>query len=295
MRRRRGTARRSPRLRVTTVVLVAAGVGLVFLGIVLNASSGGPGPGPAPTGQSDPYARPTLTSPITEKVSAWHTQLKLDDGRDYIIELPTGHETLDSGVSIIGGRNVVIDGGAITVPNRSTDEAPDQNNRRALYLKGQTGVTWVHDVSLLGDMSEGIDINDQNDTSTVVLLGIRAGRVSDYTTAHHPDLLQLFAGPRILYVDGFSGSTDYQGFFLLPEQHNPGHPPKLISLNNISIDDSEGAYALWRSAGDTWPLHLSNVCVVAPTGSRDLWLWPKPSTGDRSWQDVRPAATCPGL
>jgi hypothetical protein len=280
---------------MTTVVLVAAGIALVFLGIDLNTGSGGMASSPAPTVTHDPYARPKLNSPTTLTVSASHTQFHLDKDRDYVIKLPTNHEKLDAGVSLIGGRNVVIDGGIITVPDRASDQPANENNRRGLYLDNQTGVTWVHDVRIDGELSEGIDINDQNVTSKVILLAIRAGRVSGYSSAHHPDLLQLFAGPHALYVDGFSGSTDYQGFFLLPEQHYPGHPPRLISLNNVSIDDSKGAYALWRSVGDTWPLDLSNVCVVPPKTSRDLWLWPKPSSGDSSWQEVKAAATCAGV
>lgn len=292
MARRHRTSRRSVRAWLPALVLVAAGVALVLVGLHLNDGSGQPTSTHGPE-SSGPYARPKLESPTTLTVSRSNTQLELDKDRDYIIKLPSGQEPLASGVSLIGGRNVIIDGGTITVPNRTAGESADENDRRALYLKDQTGVTWIHNVRLEGDLAEGIDINDQNDTSTVILLDITAGKVSGYSSDHHPDLLQSFAGPHKLYVNGFSGSTDYQGFFLLPEEHYPDHPPALFSLSNIAIDDSDGAYALWRSVGDTWPLQLSNVCVVPPAPSRNLWLWPKPSTGDASWREVRAATSCP--
>jgi hypothetical protein len=50
----------------------------------------------------------------------------------------------------------------------------------------------------------------------------------------------------------------------------------------------ESAYALWRDYdGKQWTPKSENITVFpAKKKTRDLLLWPKPSSGDDTWNDV---------
>ena len=61
------------------------------------------------------------------------------------------------------------------------------------------------------------------------------------------------------------------------------------------IGNEESAYLLWRGKADTrggqldWGWHVEDVWVQSrekARGQRDMFLWPKPSHGDPSWNDV---------
>ena len=58
------------------------------------------------------WAPPTLSSPITINVSNQNSLIYLDAGR-YIVKMPSSPLTVSGGLSLIGGRNVVIVGGEI--------------------------------------------------------------------------------------------------------------------------------------------------------------------------------------
>jgi len=55
--------------------------------------------------------------------------------------------------------------------------------------------------------------------------GVHARDESGFTD-NHPDVLQTWAGPAELRVDRLSGSTDYQGFFLAPNEFGSQPPPR---------------------------------------------------------------------
>jgi hypothetical protein len=272
------TIRQSRRL----VVGLAAALAVAAPCLAAHATAATPGPAATP-------GRPTLTAPIVVAVTPKVTVLKLSNAHDYVVQLPTTTAKLASGVAIIGGHNVVIDGGIISVPDPTPNEQADENDRRGLYLKNQTGTVWVHGVHMVGPLTEGIDLSEPGTTTTVVLSDIVIDPISGYTTSHHPDLIQTWGGPSRLYIDGLTGTTGYQGLFLLPNQLYHGPAPVLFSLKNIQINIANGAYALWRAPSDHYPLQLQNVDInIGPTrsASRDMLLWPKPSTGNTSWGAV---------
>jgi hypothetical protein len=243
--------------------------------------------GLAPAARADsPWDRPALNSPTTVVADADHRSLVLDTGRDYIVKLTSGVDSIPGGLSIWGGHDVVIDGGHIDVPDHAG----------GLVLKNQTGTMWVHDLHISGpQLMEGIDLDQRQPGATVVLRDILVDTVHGSYETNHADLLQTWAGPSRLLIDGFTGSTDYQGFFLLPTQFMPGTLPTLFDIRHVDIDNSNGGYALWREPGMLYPLNVQDVYVKPNPAklSRDWWLWPKPSTGDTSWQNVS-AGTPPG-
>jgi hypothetical protein len=243
---------------------------------------------PVPASGAWGWTPPLMQSPIRLTLRSGASQLNLDPARDYVLTMPAP-VTSPGGVVIVGGHNVALVGGHITVPDRVRQ--PDEHARRGLYLMGQTGYVLVADLTIDGaDLAEGIDLN-QRLGATVILQHIRVATVHGSQTTNHADVLQTWAGPRQLLVDDLVGSTDYQGFFLTPNQLFAGPPPERVELRHVRLTGTNrSAYLLWATKGHTWPLYTEDV-VVSPNPTRavtarDAFLWPKPSSGDTTWNGV---------
>ena len=99
--------------------------------------------------------------------------------------------------------------------------------------------------------------------------------------------MQTWAGPSELRIDGMTGSTNYQGFFLLPQQFGDQPEPERFDLRNIDITGVEGSgYMLWRDDAD-WPITTQDVWVSpqADPDDREAFLWPRDD--EESWTDVQ--------
>jgi hypothetical protein len=222
---------------------------------------------------------PALTEPEYVRVSESRRSLQLDPQRDYVVEMPSKPVTGAGGVVIAGGHNVKLVGGEIDVSSGGRGPVS-----RGLFLKGQTGVVHVEGLLIRGsDLGEGIDL-DQRLGATVQLQNIRV----EYTHARdertfrdtHPDLIQSWAGPRELRVDGFTGCTGYQGFFLHPTQF--GSRMERAELSRINITGTRrSGYLLWQA-------------TPFPVVLRDVWMRPNPAKGanvlwpnSRAWPGTR--------
>lgn len=215
-----------------------------------------------PTDQRLSWAPPTLDKPTTITLNDTDGAIDLDPGRDYIIKLPLRPLKVPGGLRIVGGHNVVMIGGEIEVP--TADEASDPKLRRALYLKDQTGTIHVEGVHLSGaDLSEGIDL-DQRAGGTVQLQNILIDTVKGTRAANHADLIQSWAGPTNLRIDGLQGSTTYQGFFLLPGQFGDIVPTSFdirrVVITSAGADGTAG-YLLWTQKDATW-LSTRDILLV---------------------------------
>jgi hypothetical protein len=256
-------------------VLVAGFAGLLFA-CGGRASAVAPG---SEGGHGVTWPAPKLRDPITLAVRSGHTNLRLNPRRDYVLRLPSRPLVAPGGLRISGGHHVVLVGGLIHVTGRAG----------GMLLQGQTGTIHIEGVRLTGRaMVEGIDLSE-GAGAVVQLQNIWIDEVHGSQATNHADLIQTWAGPRRLRIDGFVGKTGYQGFFLLPNQHFRGPPPERFDLRNVFINAASGGYALWRQTKPGFPLSTRNVWVMpnARRSGRNLWLWPKPSSGDRSWKDVR--------
>src|SRR5687768_18269591 len=81
------------------------------------------------------WAPPVLTEPVTIEITEKKTNFKLDQTKDYILKMPA--RPLLGGLNIWGGRNVVLIGGEIHIPDK--EEARDfKGSTRALYIQQQT-------------------------------------------------------------------------------------------------------------------------------------------------------------
>lgn len=225
------------------------------------------------------WAPPALLDPVTVTVTAKHHSLKLDVDQDYQVVLPRSEAPLDGGVSIVGGRNVVIIGGVVSVPSR--EQVPSDNERRGLYLKGQTGTVHVEGVHMVGDLSDGVNL-DEREGAVVQIQNVLVDRVHGSASGHHADVLQTWAGPRVLRIDGLRATSEYQGFFLLPNQlWKDGDPPTEVTIRRSLVTMEPGSgYALWLPQRRPSWLDWSGLHVQIPAGRSTRRLtWPDSRLG----------------
>jgi hypothetical protein len=247
-----------------------------------------------PSGQASAWDEPTLVNPIVITLSSTRYNLALPQNQDYILQCPNGPVVLPGVLSIWGGHNVVI--------QHCDFEA---NNNWVAYLHNTGGTLWVDDVHFGGtNLTGGVQLQEPG--ATVVMRDVLFDTVYGSLNTNHAELIQTWAGPSRLMIDGLTGSTTYQGLFLQPNQFDNGPPPTVFDLRHIDIDDSQGAYALWLGSvngspsGDESSAILSwNVqdVYVLPNPARTWpgwWLWPQPSTGDPTWDSVIAGAPAAG-
>jgi hypothetical protein len=141
-------------------------------------------------------------------------------------------------------------------------------------------------------VGEGINLS-QTLGGIVQLQNIRIEGATGTKAGNHADLIQSWAGPRQLRIDGFTGYTNYQGFFLLPNQWFDGPAPELFDLRNINLvgDPAGAGYLYWvDETRQRFPVRHQNLWAqpsAGKAGNPDQFLWPRPSTGDRTWDGVR--------
>jgi hypothetical protein len=199
------------------------------------------------------WAPPALERPATIHADETDGAITLDPDRDYLIVMPDRPISFVGGLRIVGGRNVVLVGGEVVAP--SENAAPDPRSRRGLLLKNQTGTVHVEGLRISGDdLSEGINL-DQSLGATVQLENISVTTVHGTRESNHADVLQTWAGPSKLRIDGLQGSTVYQGLFLLPKQFVDAEPVSFdlrrIVLTSAGKDGTAG-YLLWTHDDAPW-------------------------------------------
>jgi hypothetical protein len=219
------------------------------------------------------WAPPILNRPRSVVVGPGNRSLKLNPSLDYRVVLPNSPVDLGGGVTIVGGRNVVIIGGVIAIPSR--DEVPSDNDRRGLYLKGQTGTVHIEGVHITGDISDGINL-DQRKNAVVQIENVLIDRVHGSAATHHADVIQTWAGPRVLRVDGLRATTEYQGLFLLPNQLFKAGPPKEFTIRRSLITMTPGSgYAIWLPDREPAWFDCSGLFLQVPAGkSLRKLTWP---------------------
>jgi hypothetical protein len=229
-------------------------------------------------------ARPVLVAPTTITMSSATSYVNLDPTKDYIVTMRPG-SVFTKALTIIGGRNVVFENTSMQYA-APVGAAPGWLVR-GLLLQDQRGVMWVNNLQIHGPLTEGIDLS-QHYGASVVLRNIAIDPISGTVDTNHADLLQTWAGPGRLVVDGLTGTSNFQGIFLQPADTWTGPDPEFLVLRNITMDLSTGIYALMSYAHDAYPVLGDNITVKYNPArpSRDQWLWPKPSTGDVTWANV---------
>lgn len=152
------------------------------------------------------WAPPFLDNPVSINLGATNAVPVLSAGTDYLITLPPVKRT--ARVQIQGGRHVVIVGGHV--------ELSSSNN--AFYvLEGDPGRV-VHIEGCLVTHTatgEGDAVSIAAPASIVQVQNFRAEHLQGAGDSNHADVIQPWGGSLGLRVDRLSGSSNYQGFFLI--------------------------------------------------------------------------------
>jgi hypothetical protein len=240
------------------------------------ASAPAPAPGPpapvptvapsggAHSGQPSAWDEPTLVNPTVITLSSTNYNLALPQNKDYILQCPNGPIDLPATLSVWGGHNMVI--------QHCDFEA---NANWVAYLHNTAGTLWVDDVHFGGtNLTGGVQLQEPG--ATVVMRDVLFDTVYGSYSTNHAELIQTWSGPSRFLIDGLTGSTTYQGLFLLPNQWDNTTVETQWDFRNIDIDDTQGAYALYVSdQNGAFPLNLENV-YVDPNPARTWrgwWLW----------------------
>ena len=241
-----------------------------------------PAPTPEPTLEVDParrltWAPPQLRNPQTILVTDDNRSLNLEAGKDYVLQMPDEPLSGRGGLSVTGGRNVILIGGEIRGPERAREGL----DRRGLYLKEQTGTVHIEGLKMTGQLSEGINLA-QPDGATVQLQNIVIDLVEGSRDGHHADLVQTWAGPRRLRIDGLTGTSDYQAMFLQPNEFLDGPEPEEFDFRRMRLSGAEGhGYMLWGPDDADWRTTTDVQVRLTNDRGRDRTFQP-----ERLWEDV---------
>jgi hypothetical protein len=254
---------------------------------------------PSGAGRSKlPWAPPALTNPQTIQVTNNEDpdHISLNTTKDYILELPSAglHGTLE----IDGGHNIVLIGGAITVPASAnqTDNGED-NTDTGIYIKGSTGTVHIEGVSITGDPDtqfDGIDVNAP--LATVQLENLRVTNVWGSDSTEHADVVQTWGGVGSLKIDDLTAIGDYQGLTIDPDLG----PVGAVDLRNIDLTyvappvalapiTQGGGYMMWLT-------HSTTSCAApASVTLANVYVDDQHTTRVPTTNTVWPAATTSSL
>jgi len=271
---RRHRVRRALLVAPVLVALLAVG-DLTWQALKRDAAHAPSAADQQPLGTPLSWAPPPLEHPITIRVGRSGGKFELEPERDYQIVL-TETVSAPGGVILDGGRDVVLIDGHITIPWAGPGAGGDQ--RRALLLQHQTGT--VHIEGLLidnsgGDLSEGIQIDAKSaivHIENVRISGVHARDEVNFSD-NHPDLIQPWGGVRELLVDHLTGSTGYQGLFLVANFGKIGH----VVLRNVNLTaTASGKYLLWKGPdrAQTFPMEIEGLWLDTSAAGGPVGIWP---------------------
>jgi hypothetical protein len=223
------------------------------------------------------WAAPALTTPSTIAVAQGDQTYTLDKTKDYVLNLGTA--THQGNLTISGGRNVVIKGGAIALPAISTKST-------ALNIVGSVGIVHVEGVLFNGATHEMDAIQINAPAAIVQVENVRAvGLLGSFDT-NHTDVIQPWGGVKDLRVDHLTADSNYQGIYSRPDQGAIGS----VELQNVDLTfnsakaTSSGGYLLW----------MTNGCAMATTTLSNVYIVPRAGTnvGTAVWPATNDAS-CP--
>jgi hypothetical protein len=266
-----------------------------------------------------PWAPPTNINPTTVNIttadeSAQPYILRLRKKQDYIVDLPDTDYL--GAIKIVGGHNVTIIGGHITVPSSANQADNDEDSSdQGLLIQNATGT--VHVEGVLFDcqsspitMCDAINVNAPD--ANIVLENDRADEINGtYSkaeggaadTGEHADVIETWGGANSLDVDNFTGSGDYQGFTIGPDLFknrvvnsydlrnvnlvNEPVPPALASISR------EGGHMLIVTSYDSHcttsgPMSLTNFYIDDQSDGNV-------SASNLVWPQVGAAGNCPAV
>jgi hypothetical protein len=186
---------------------------------------------------------------------------RLDPHVDYVVIFPS--EPKIGPTVLEGGHNILIPRGHIVM-----EPGESELERRAIYIKNATGTVRIENVFIEGsDNAEFDAIAIFAPEAVVELINLRVEGVRGDFDGFHGDIVQPFGGVKKLRVDGLTGRSNYQGFYL---QQTAG-PIGSVSLRNVNLaydvnPTNEVTFLLWLDGCDTYPVTLRNVYIEPRNG-----------------------------
>jgi hypothetical protein len=247
-----------------------------------------PPPPPPPTSPSTSlrWPPPPLVNPTTISLGTQYTLTRLDPTKDYIVNLPSSKKI--GGTVLVGGHNIVIVGGAISVPPGTRSDT----ERRGIYVKEATGTVHIEGVEIDGSAGgyfDGIDIAAPQ--ATVQLQNIRILGVKGGYNGFHGDVVQPWGGVKTLRIDHLTATSNYQGLMLQPEL-GPIGSAEISNVDITTTDSSEppnlaGGHMIWLTKG-------SNSCISFSAKLSNVFVKPRPgrSLGTSVWPPTNTTLPC---
>ena len=204
------------------------------------------------TGPKLTWAPPTLDSNYIDlQVVQGDRVIMLDPTRDYRIHMPSSPLVISSDFQLVGGKNVVLIGGEVRCTQAGRqfliqNHASTNVNGRTVHVEG---LRFTVDAGV--QMTEGININCQDDTTNVVRFQNMVMAPIWGLPAYHADIIQAYNGPYQLDVDLFEGSSNYQGFMVQP--HSTGEDVSYaawtwkrlrVEMRNDRTDGGDAGYVV---------------------------------------------------
>lgn len=233
------------------------------------------------------WAPPALHDPTTIVLGDGYTETRLYPRHDYIVQLPPHPKR--GGVTLLGGHNVVLIGGEISVPARTPRGRENDRYRRALYIKGASGTVHVEGVRFDAEAGAQWDAVDIAAPAAVVQLenlridGVRGG-VDDF----HADVVQPWGGVGALRIDRLTASSNYQGL-TIPIDTGPIGSARIdhANLRGLAAGAQGNGHLLWLTTG-------SQTCRSYPVQLSDVWVRPRAgvSLAHTVWPQRRRPGPC---
>jgi hypothetical protein len=230
---------------------------------------------------------PRLDDPETIALGDGFAQLHLAAGRDYVLRLPPGRKV--GGTFVEGGRNVVVIGGHVTVPQGT----PSDRERRGLYFKGQTGIVHVEGVLIDGSArgeGDGIAINAPQ--AIVQIENVRIVDLHGSEPGTHADVVQPWGGVKVLRIDRLTGSSRFQGLQLPIDQGPIGAAFVRFADLHALAPEASG-----QGGGDMLWLTREGTCNGYAVALDHVYVTPRPgrSLGNSVWPSLADGSPCAGF
>jgi hypothetical protein len=180
------------------------------------------------------WAPPALTDPITLQLPpSGNVTLNLDNSRDYIIKYPNVRRVGET--ELIGGRNIVIIGGASTIaPHYGIDvrnlqllDKPGVQNGRIIHIEG------LDIDGSGGGEADGIGIGTPS--AIVQIENVRVTGLIGHLASTHADVIQTWGGVKELRLYDVTGASHYNDLYLRRENSPLGPPIGPVTLDHVNM------------------------------------------------------------
>lgn len=199
-------------------------------------------------------------------------RIVLDDDIDYRIVLPD--QPLTHRLDIVGGRNIVIVGGAFRLKGYTDTET----NRAALAFwyndDNRRLLRTIHVEGIHFDMTEARDrdaiaLNDE--FATFQIQNIRFFNVNGDHLGLHPDAIENWGGAKRVRIYKATVVTDHQGFLLSPLQPTQTRPIEHVDIRKVDFRRNAGVYGSYpnhKCPIFLWLVHYrQETCVTYNAGA----------------------------